>query len=95
MRLYEVGFVVAADAGAESIAEQIDEVKRWITNNGGNVQYIDQWGRRRLAYPIEGKRDGFYVFMYADIPAEGVLEVERNLRLSEDILRFLVIRPNA
>jgi small subunit ribosomal protein S6 len=94
MRLYEVGYIINADLAAEDIQGVIERVQGWVETNDGAIAKIDQWGRRRLAYEIAGNRDGFYVFMYAELPPQAVQELERNMRLAEDILRYLVIRAD-
>ncbi|MGF1503655.1 MAG: 30S ribosomal protein S6 [Anaerolineae bacterium] len=94
MRTYDIGFIVEADLGAEEIAAQVDFVKDVIDRNGGQIRFVDQCGRRRLAYPVNDERDGFYVFIIADLPADSIMEIERNMRLTEPIMRFLVTRTD-
>lgn len=73
----------------------IERVTRWITAAGGEVLETSPWGRRRLAYPIQKQVEGFYVLQRLRIPPNAVSDLDRNLRLSEDILRHLIVRPEA
>jgi len=73
--------------------ESLTQIKGWVeANENGTVTKIDRWGRRRLAYEIDKQREGYYVFYYADIDAANLPELERNLRLSPSVLRYLLVR---
>lgn len=91
-RAYELGFVVRVDAGEDAINETVSQVQAWVeANQLGQVTKIDRWGRRKLAYEIGGQRDGYYVFMQADIEPSALPEIERNLKITPSILRYLII----
>ena len=92
MNQYEVMYVIdtALEEGARS--ELINRFSNIVTNNGGKVDRVDEWGKRRLAYPINYKTEGYYVLMYMTAPAALPRELERNLQISESVLRYLVIR---
>lgn len=94
MRAYEVVVVVRADLSDQDRSVQIETFKDWITTKGGSVVQIDHWGRRRLAYPISKQRDGYYLLMKAEMPANALGELERSLRISESVLRFLITRED-
>jgi small subunit ribosomal protein S6 len=94
MHAYEVAVVVRADLSDQDRSVQIETFKGWISTQGGNVTQIDHWGRRRLAYPVSKQRDGYYLLMKAEMPATALAEIERSLRLSENVLRFLITREN-
>jgi len=70
----------------------VDKVKGWLTTAGGTVTQTNIWGRRRMAYPINKMTEGQYVLLLANIPAQALAGLERDLRLSEEILRFLIVR---
>jgi small subunit ribosomal protein S6 len=91
-RPYEVTFVVRPDLDEAGLTGVIDKVKGWITASGGSVTKTDLWGRRRLAYPLKKMTEGQYVLVLANLPAQSLAGLERDLRLSEEILRFLLIR---
>jgi small subunit ribosomal protein S6 len=93
MRQYEVAVVLRADLSDEDRSAQVDVVTNWITTMGGTVAQVDHWGRRRLAYPVARQRDGYYLLITADMPASALTDIERNLRLSENVLRYLITRP--
>jgi len=91
---YELTFIVRNDPNEESINTAITQVQAWVEANSlGQVTKIDRWGRRKLAYEIDKQRDGFYVLMNAEIDPQNLPELERNLKLSPEVLRYLLIRP--
>ena len=93
---YELTFIVRIDPSEEVINNTVNLVKEWVeADTLGEVKNIDRWGRRKLAYEIDKQRDGYYVCMNADIDPKNLPELERNLRLSTTVLRYLLIRPGA
>jgi small subunit ribosomal protein S6 len=76
------------DDQIESILKRIEEI---ITSNGGEILDIDKWGRKRLAYPIQKAKSGYYAIFRFKAPTELIKELERNYRLDENIIRFLTI----
>ncbi len=91
---YELTFIVRIDPSEEVINNTVTQVKDWVEAESlGEVKTTDRWGRRKLAYEIDKQRDGYYVCMHADIDAKNLPELERNLRLSPNVLRYLLIRP--
>jgi small subunit ribosomal protein S6 len=69
-------------------------VKRFsdlVTSNGGTVDVVDEWGKKRLAYPIDYINDGYYVLMTFQAPPELPSELERNYKISDDVLRYMVV----
>ena len=95
MRNYEIGLIVHPDTNQEALNELLAKVKSWITEAGGSVTKEDLWGKRRMAYVIRKQRDGLYAFLYADMPGTVPSTIERNLRLTESILRFSIIRAGS
>jgi small subunit ribosomal protein S6 len=91
-RDYELTFVVRPQTEDDGLKNVIERVRGWISADQGQVVKVDQWGRRRLAYPINKQREGFYVFMQVQLEPASVKGIERNLELSEDILRYLIVR---
>ena len=88
---YEVVFVVDPAQGEEAVAAQVNNFKTLIEQNASNVE-VEEWGTRKLAYPIDYKTEGYYVLMYVKAPAELPKELERNFQINDKILRSLVIR---
>lgn len=72
--------------------EFIDRFKKVIEGQSGTVAHVDEWGLRELAYRIEKQSKGFYVLLQYQSPAHAVQELERNLKLTDDILRYLTVR---
>ena len=82
-------------SGLEEAArkELIEKVSALITANGGEIEKVDEtWGKRRLAYAIDNKTEGWYVIVTFQAPAELPRELERNLQINEDVLRYLVVK---
>jgi small subunit ribosomal protein S6 len=91
-RPYEVTLVFRPDLDEVAFPASLDKVKGWMTTAGGTVTQTNVWGRRRLAYPINKLTEGQYVLFLADLPAQALAGLEREFRLSEEILRFLIVR---
>ena len=92
MNQYEVMYVVDAALEDSARSELINRFNELVVKNGGEVERVDEWGKRRLAYAINYKTEGYYVLMYIKAPADLPRELERNLKISESVLRYLVIR---
>jgi small subunit ribosomal protein S6 len=91
-KAYELTFIVRLDPNEEVINESVNQVQSWVeANQLGQVTKIDRWGRRKLAYEIDKQRDGYYVLMEADIEPANLPELERNLKISSSILRYLIV----
>ncbi len=89
MRNYELAYIADPELNDQALAELEERIKGWIEAADGTVTKVDRWGRRRLAYPINKKNDGFYFFMQVEMPPQAGIIVERDLRLSEQVLRFM------
>lgn len=89
-RDYELGIVINPEIGDEQARAIVDRVTTIITNNGGQVIRLNAWGRRRLAYPIQRFRDGLYFFYDLVLDPSTIAEIERNIRVNEDIIRHLM-----
>lgn len=96
MRSYEMMTVLRPDLGSEDdFNAAIETVNGYITAQGGEIKDTDNnppWGRRKLAYPIQDLTEGFYVLSHFTLDATRVTELERSLKLSPQILRYLLIR---
>jgi small subunit ribosomal protein S6 len=69
-------------------------IKKIIADNGGNIIKADNWGKRKLAYPIKKQEFAVYVFYTVDMPAENVAKVEQTFNITDEIVRFLITRPD-
>ncbi|HLF27977.1 MAG TPA: 30S ribosomal protein S6 [Anaerolineae bacterium] len=94
MRPYEVTFIVRPNVEAENLNAVVERVKGLVTNGGGQVTEVNAWGRRQLAYPISKITEGQYFLMRAQLPAQLVSGLEHDLRLTEQIIRFLIVRAD-
>lgn len=92
MNEYELLYIVSGRRPADSMSEIIDWLAGVIGDAGGEVLSVDNWGRRRLAYPINHEFEGNYVFTTLSLPAESTGAVEAALTISEDVIRHLLIR---
>ena len=92
MNKYEVMYVIDAALEDSARSELINYFSGIVEKNGGTIDRIDEWGKRRLAYAINYKTEGYYVLMYMQAPAELPRELERNFQINDNVLRYLVIR---
>lgn len=91
-RLYETTFIINASLEDTQIEAAITHVQETITNNGGEINAVNRWGRKRLAYAIQKKNNGYYVNLEFLAPGTVVSRLEHNFLLDENILRFLSIQ---
>jgi small subunit ribosomal protein S6 len=92
MRRYELMLVLRPDVPEDRIQAVLDRSTRTIAAGGGQIVKVSPWGRRRLAYPIGQNREGSYYIVLFDAPSEAVLELERGLNITEEVMRHLVTR---
>lgn len=90
MRSYELMFIVHPELEESAFNDLVERVNSWITDSGGQVEKNDQWGKRRLAYPIQKQTDGKYVLIKTQLEPTFCSELEHNLGLQEPIMRFLL-----
>ena len=95
MNKYELAVVVSAKLEDEDRAAVIEKVKEHITRFGGTVTEVEEWGKKRLAYEIQKMREGFYYFVRFESDASCPAEVERRVRIMEDVIRYLCVRQDA
>lgn len=89
---YETVYIISPDASAEVLKSVIDTSSKTITDAKGEVIKVDEWGRKKLAYPIQKKNEGYYVIHTYKCVAEASHEVERLLRYNENVMRFQTVR---
>ncbi len=93
MTQYEIA--VLYDPGLEvDLTKAEDRVKKIFTDNGGKVTATDNWGKRKLAYKIAGNEHAIYVFYAAELPPESVGKVESTLNITDEVIRFLITKPD-
>lgn len=93
-RSYEVMFIVRPDVEDAEIEKIIETFSGYITTGGGTVKQVEKMGRRRLAYTVRKFNDGNYLLLIVDAPANLIAEVERRLRVSEQVIKFITVRTD-
>ena len=91
---YELMYIIDLDKGEEEIAAIVEKFKNLIEANGTLTEQ-DEWGKRKLAYEIDDLTEGHYILMHFESESSLPKELERNFKISEDVMRFLVIRKEA
>ena len=92
MRRYELMLVLRPDLAEDRVQATLDRITRSISAADGQLVKVSPWGRRRLAYPIGAHREGSYYIALFDAPSPAIEELERGLRITEELLRYLVTR---
>ncbi len=95
MNKYELAVVVNAKIEDEARLATIEKVKEYITRFGGTITNVDDWGKKRLAYEIQKMREGFYYFIQFDAEATAPAEIERHVRIMENVIRYLCVKQEA
>ena len=95
MAFYENVFVVRQDVASTQVEALAETFATLITENGGTVTKKEFWGLKGLAYRIRKNRKAHFVLLNIDAPAAAVIELERNMRLNEDVLRYITVRVEA
>lgn len=92
--LYEGMYVLSATLSDDARHKALDKIKAGITNHGGEVQKIHEQGRKRLAYEINGHKEGYYFIVYFTSPSSAISELWHEYHLNEDLIRFLTLRTD-
>jgi small subunit ribosomal protein S6 len=90
---YEIAVLYHPDLEID-LAKAEDRVKKIIADNGGEIRKTDNWGKRKLAYPIKKQDYAVYVFYTVDIPAQNIQKVEQIFNITDEIIRFLISKPD-
>lgn len=91
-RTYEIMFIVRPDVEEAELDKLVETFSGYVTTGGGVVKTTEKMGRRRLAYTVQKFNDGFYVLLIVDAPASLISEIERRLRVSEPVIKFITVR---
>jgi small subunit ribosomal protein S6 len=91
-RTYEIMFIVRPDVEEAEMDKLIETFSGYVTTGGGTIKSTEKMGRRRLAYTVKKFNDGFYVLLIVEAPASLISEIERRLRVSEPVIKFLTVR---
>src|SRR5258705_5709236 len=95
MPLYENVFIARQDISGAQVDALADSFTQFVADNGGEVKKREYWGLRNLAYRMRKNRKGHYVLMNIDAPPAALAELERRMRINEDVIRYLTIRVDA
>ncbi|MEJ2552155.1 MAG: 30S ribosomal protein S6 [Anaerolineales bacterium] len=90
MRNYELAYIAHPELDETELKALEERVTGWVDAAGGKIVKVDRWGKRRLAYAIAKQNDGHYFIIDVEMPPEAGVVIERDLRLSEQILRFMI-----
>jgi small subunit ribosomal protein S6 len=90
--MYELTYIVNSVLSDDQIQDLVDRVTKYIGEADCDVVEVDVWGSRRLAYPLQKKRNGFYVNMYFHAPGSFISRLERALEIDDNILRYLTLK---
>lgn len=93
MAQYEIAVLYHPDLEVD-LSQAEKRVTKIITDNGGSITATDNWGKRKLAYDIKGNEHALYVFYTVEMPGEGVAKVESTLNITDEVIRFLVTKPD-
>jgi small subunit ribosomal protein S6 len=92
MRIYEELFIAKPDAPDEEVDQFVEQLRTHLTNAGATVDKVEKWGKRRLAYKIDKYREGAYILLQFSAGPETVKELERRLRVTDLVIKFLTVR---
>ncbi len=92
---YEMTYILNPVLEEDRFSELVSFVNKLIEDNKGEVVEVDEWGVKKFAYDIDKKSTGYYVNMYFNAPAEAIAVVERNMRINDDIMRYLTLKYDA
>jgi len=92
MAKYEALYIIDPAVEEQQLRDTIDRFSGMVTANGGTLEGVDEWGKRRLAYTIDYKNEGFYVLMKFEADPVFPRELERNFEISDAVIRYLVTR---
>ena len=95
MNKYELTVVVNAKIEDDVRVATVEKVKEYVARYGGTVTNVDEWGKKRLAYEIQKMKEGFYYFIQFEADATAPAEIERHVRIIENVIRYLCVRQEA
>lgn len=93
MQQYEIAVLYHPDLEID-LEKATKRVEKIFTDNGGEVKHVDNWGKRKLAYTIKGNEHAVYVFYTVELPATNVNKVESTLNITDEVIRFLITKPD-
>jgi small subunit ribosomal protein S6 len=94
-RIYEILFIADPNLGEPEVETLASHVQGYVEKEGGKVQKVEKWGKKRLAYSVRRQREGYYVLLTVEGGAALVKEVERRIRVTDGVIRFITVRVDA
>ena len=95
MSKYELALVVNAKIEDEAREAVVEKAKSYVARYGGTVTEVEEWGKKRLAYEVQKMREGFYYFIQFEADATCPAEVERHVRIKDNVMRYLIVKKEA
>ena len=95
MMKYELALVLSAKIEDEERAAMVEKVQAMITTAGATITNVDEWGKKQLAYEIQKMKEGYYYFIQFEADATCPAEVERHVRIMDNVMRYLVVKKEA
>jgi small subunit ribosomal protein S6 len=89
---YEIGFIITPEVNEEEVKKIIESITGTITKAQGVIENLDEWGRKKLAFPIHKNLEGYYVFILTEVDGAVIATLERRLKQMEKVLRFITLR---
>lgn len=93
-RTYELMVILHGSLDEQAVQDSIERIKSRVTDLGGTVDKVDHWGKRQFAYEIEHMTEGYYTVFDLQLEGEAHDELERQLRIADEVVRFKMIRPD-
>lgn len=94
MRNYETLYILDAGLETDATKELVEKFKGIIETQGGRIESVDEWGKRRMAYAIDDKREGYYVLMNYEASPQTVVDLERIFKITDGLVRYLIINKD-
>ena len=94
MNKYELVFIAQPDLDEEGLQALAERYTESVKSLGGQVDQVENWGKRRLAYPIRKVQEGYYFVSQVQVGAEALKELDRSLKLNEQVMRYLITRKD-
>lgn len=92
MNKYEILYILASNLDEAVKEAQIEKYSALVTANGGEVESVNKWGNKRFSYEIDGKNDGYYVLMNFTAKSDLPQEIERQMKISDEVIRYMTVR---
>jgi small subunit ribosomal protein S6 len=94
MRTYEVMIITHGGLDEPTVQGVIERFTKLATDQGGSIEKIDHWGKRQFAYEIDHMQEGYYTVIDLQVPTDGLNELDRQLRLADEVVRHKIVRPD-